>query len=78
VGRLAHPPLIQTLHPLISHVGLPGLEPIEATALDPYDMPDNVVDRLAWLCGQPEQVSTAAFLTTGECRNVVETPRPPS
>ncbi len=41
------------LHPLISHVAVPELEPVEVAALDPYAEPDKLIDRLAWLCGQP-------------------------
>ncbi|RKN45480.1 nucleoside-diphosphate sugar epimerase/dehydratase [Micromonospora endolithica] len=40
------------LHPLISHVAVPALDPIETAALDPYDDPDKIIERLAWLCGQ--------------------------
>ncbi|WP_329108977.1 polysaccharide biosynthesis protein [Micromonospora sp. NBC_01699] len=59
-GEKLHEDLIGTgeidlrpLHPLISHVSVPPLDPIEASALDPFDDPARVIDRLAWLCEQP-------------------------
>jgi len=42
------------LHPLISHVPVPALNPAEVTALDPFDDPEKLIEHLAWLCGQPE------------------------
>ncbi len=42
------------LHPLISHVPVPALNPAEVTALDPFDDPEKLIERLAWLCGQPD------------------------
>ncbi|MGW4462095.1 polysaccharide biosynthesis protein [Micromonospora sp. NPDC004704] len=44
---------LRPLHPLISHVTVPPLDPIEASALDPFDTPAKVIERLAWLCEQP-------------------------
>ncbi|MBO4205814.1 polysaccharide biosynthesis protein [Micromonospora echinofusca] len=44
---------LRPLHPLISHVPVPALDPMEATALDPFDDPDKLVERLAWLCDHP-------------------------
>ncbi|MEV4629617.1 polysaccharide biosynthesis protein [Micromonospora sp. NPDC049523] len=59
-GEKLHEDLIGTgeedlrpLHPLISHVSVPPLDPIEASALDPFDTPAKVIERLAWLCEQP-------------------------
>ncbi|GAA3735751.1 nucleoside-diphosphate sugar epimerase/dehydratase [Plantactinospora mayteni] len=46
---------VRPLHPLISHVPVPPLAPTEVTALDPFDEPEKVIERLAWLCGQPHQ-----------------------
>ncbi|MEV1289621.1 polysaccharide biosynthesis protein [Micromonospora sp. NPDC049679] len=46
---------VRPLHPLISHVPVPSLDPAEVRALDPYDDPEKIVDRLAWLCRQPAQ-----------------------
>ncbi|GAB3803343.1 polysaccharide biosynthesis protein [Micromonospora zhanjiangensis] len=43
------------LHPLVSHVAVPELDPAEAGTLDPFDPPDKLLDRMAWLCGQPPQ-----------------------
>lgn len=34
-------------------MSVPPLDPIEASALDPFDDPARVIDRLAWLCEQP-------------------------
>ncbi|WP_433460872.1 polysaccharide biosynthesis protein [Micromonospora sp. CA-248212] len=39
------------LHPLISHVTVPVLDPFEVSGLDPFDEPDKVTDQLARLCG---------------------------
>jgi len=44
---------VRPIHPLISHVPVPALSPAEVTALDPFDDPEKVVERLAWLCGHP-------------------------
>ncbi|MFG2063056.1 polysaccharide biosynthesis protein [Micromonospora sp. NPDC048871] len=41
----------RTLHPLISHVRVPVLDPLEVSGLDPFDEPDKVIDQLARLCG---------------------------
>ncbi|MEU6078088.1 nucleoside-diphosphate sugar epimerase/dehydratase [Micromonospora sp. NPDC047074] len=41
------------LHPLVSHVTVPALDPIEVSGLDPYDDPEKVVAQLALLCAQP-------------------------
>jgi FlaA1/EpsC-like NDP-sugar epimerase len=45
---------LRPLHPLISHVPVPALNPAEVAALDPFDDPEKVIDRLAWLCDQPD------------------------
>ncbi|MEU8044017.1 nucleoside-diphosphate sugar epimerase/dehydratase [Micromonospora echinofusca] len=47
---------VRPLHPLVSHVSVPPLDPMEITTLDPFDDPDKIIDRLAWLCGQPSGV----------------------
>ncbi|GIJ09573.1 polysaccharide biosynthesis protein [Micromonospora andamanensis] len=39
------------LHPLISHVRVPVLDPLEVSGLDPFDEPAKVIDQLARLCG---------------------------
>ncbi|MGV9212417.1 polysaccharide biosynthesis protein [Micromonospora sp. RB23] len=39
------------LHPLISHVTVPVLDPFEVRGLDPFDEPDKVTAQLARLCG---------------------------
>ncbi|ASW54506.1 nucleoside-diphosphate sugar epimerase/dehydratase [Plantactinospora sp. KBS50] len=49
---------IRPLHPLISHVPVPALDPGEAAALDPFDDPNKIIDRLRWLCEQPPVAST--------------------
>ncbi|GAB3844694.1 nucleoside-diphosphate sugar epimerase/dehydratase [Micromonospora andamanensis] len=46
-GESDHRPL----HPLISHVRVPVLDPLEVSGLDPFDEPDKVIDHLARLCG---------------------------
>ncbi|MGR6318414.1 polysaccharide biosynthesis protein [Micromonospora soli] len=51
----ADEPDLRPLHPLISHVPVPPLSPAEVTALDPFDDPEKVVERLSWLCQQPAQ-----------------------
>ncbi|MEU5675422.1 polysaccharide biosynthesis protein, partial [Micromonospora sp. NPDC047753] len=43
---------LRPLHPLISHVEVPPLDPIEITTLDPFEDPEKIIDRLAWLCAQ--------------------------
>ncbi|SCL23984.1 NDP-sugar epimerase, includes UDP-GlcNAc-inverting 4,6-dehydratase FlaA1 and capsular polysaccharide biosynthesis protein EpsC [Micromonospora rhizosphaerae] len=45
-------PDLRPLHPLISHVPVPPLDPTEVTALDPFDDPEKIIEQLAWLCGQ--------------------------
>ncbi|AVT32857.1 polysaccharide biosynthesis protein [Plantactinospora sp. BC1] len=45
---------VRPLHPLVSHVCVPPLNPTEVTGLDPFDEPEKVIERLAWLCAQPE------------------------
>ncbi|BCJ57449.1 nucleoside-diphosphate sugar epimerase/dehydratase [Micromonospora endophytica] len=39
------------LHPLISHVTVPALDPLDASALDPDGAPGLIVGQLAALCG---------------------------
>ncbi|MEU5550431.1 MULTISPECIES: polysaccharide biosynthesis protein [unclassified Micromonospora] len=46
-GETDHRPL----HPLISHVTVPALDPLEVSALDPFGDPGLIVDQLAALCG---------------------------
>nr|WP_232521026.1 polysaccharide biosynthesis protein [Micromonospora phaseoli] len=46
-GESDHRPL----HPLISHVTVPVLDPPELGELDPFDEPERVIDQLARLCG---------------------------
>ncbi|SCG62864.1 NDP-sugar epimerase, includes UDP-GlcNAc-inverting 4,6-dehydratase FlaA1 and capsular polysaccharide biosynthesis protein EpsC [Micromonospora echinaurantiaca] len=41
------------LHPLISHVAVPALDPLEVSGLDPYDDPEKVIAQLALLCAEP-------------------------
>ncbi len=41
------------LHPLVSHVAVPPLDPLEVSGLDPFDTPEKVVAELARLCAQP-------------------------
>ncbi|MBF9130887.1 polysaccharide biosynthesis protein [Plantactinospora sp. S1510] len=53
---------VRPLHPLISHVSVPPLNPTEATALDPFDDPEKVIERLAWLCDHPDQTLRASAL----------------
>ncbi|GGM46001.1 dTDP-glucose 4,6-dehydratase [Micromonospora sonchi] len=39
------------LHPLISHVPVPVLDPLEVSGIDPFDVPEKVIDQLAQICG---------------------------
>ncbi|GIJ33487.1 polysaccharide biosynthesis protein [Micromonospora sediminimaris] len=41
------------LHPLVSHVAVPPLDPLEVSGLDPFDDPAKVIAELARLSGQP-------------------------
>jgi FlaA1/EpsC-like NDP-sugar epimerase len=41
---------IRPLHPLISHVTVPALEPSEIIAIDPFDEPEKVIEQLAGFC----------------------------
>ncbi|NJP32602.1 nucleoside-diphosphate sugar epimerase/dehydratase [Micromonospora thermarum] len=53
-GESDHRPL----HPLISHVTVPVLDPLEVSGLDPFDEPEKIVEQLARLCGSlPSTVS---------------------
>ncbi|MEV4813670.1 nucleoside-diphosphate sugar epimerase/dehydratase [Micromonospora avicenniae] len=40
-------------HPLVSHVTVPALDPMEVSGLDPYAEPTKVVEQLALLSAQP-------------------------
>ncbi|MEU8331316.1 polysaccharide biosynthesis protein [Micromonospora sp. NPDC048839] len=40
-------------HPLVSHVAVPALDPMEVSGLDPYDDAAKLTEHLAMLCGQP-------------------------
>ncbi|MEU4477450.1 nucleoside-diphosphate sugar epimerase/dehydratase [Micromonospora sp. NPDC023966] len=40
-------------HPLVSHVAVPPLDPMEVSGLDPYAEPAEVVEQLALLAAQP-------------------------
>ncbi|WP_200210542.1 nucleoside-diphosphate sugar epimerase/dehydratase [Micromonospora coerulea] len=44
---------VRPLHPLISQVTVPALEPTEVTGLDPFDDPEKVIAKLAMLCDRP-------------------------
>jgi FlaA1/EpsC-like NDP-sugar epimerase len=44
---------VRPLHPLISHVPVPPLEPSEVMALDPFSEPEKVTEQLARFCGSP-------------------------
>jgi FlaA1/EpsC-like NDP-sugar epimerase len=44
---------VRPLHPLISHVTVPALEPSEVTTMDPFDEPEKVIEQLARFCGSP-------------------------
>lgn len=70
-------PDVRPLHPLISHVSVPPLDPAEVRALDPYDDPEKIIDRLAWLCGQPAQHPRRRPTTFSDER-LVEAGRPVS
>jgi FlaA1/EpsC-like NDP-sugar epimerase len=53
-GESDHRPL----HPLISHVTVPVLDPLEISSLDPFDEPAKITEQLAQLCGNlPTAVS---------------------
>ncbi|MGC4875757.1 polysaccharide biosynthesis protein [Micromonospora sp. DT43] len=41
------------LHPLVSHVGVPALDPSEVSGLDPYDDEAKLIEHLALLCARP-------------------------
>ncbi|MEV1143632.1 nucleoside-diphosphate sugar epimerase/dehydratase [Micromonospora sp. NPDC049799] len=43
---------VRPLHPLISHVTVPALDPIEVAGVDPFDDPEKIVAQLAALCTQ--------------------------
>ncbi|PWU58652.1 polysaccharide biosynthesis protein [Micromonospora globispora] len=45
-------PDVRPLHPLISHVPVPALDPAEVATLNPFDDPEQVIEQLAWLCHQ--------------------------
>jgi FlaA1/EpsC-like NDP-sugar epimerase len=51
---------IRPLHPLISHVDVPALDPAEARVLDPYANPTALVSDLLKLCDPDTQPLTAA------------------
>jgi FlaA1/EpsC-like NDP-sugar epimerase len=40
-------------HPLVSHVAVPALDPMEVSGLDPYGDPAKVIEQLHLLCAQP-------------------------
>ncbi|MGN9813131.1 polysaccharide biosynthesis protein [Micromonospora sp. BQ11] len=44
---------VRPLHPLISHVTVPALDPIEVAGVDPFDDPEKIIAQLAALCTQP-------------------------
>ncbi|WP_422770212.1 polysaccharide biosynthesis protein [Plantactinospora sp. WMMC1484] len=46
---------VRPLHPLISHVPVPALNPTDIIGLDPFDDPEKLIERLASLCEQVEQ-----------------------
>ncbi|MFK3980852.1 polysaccharide biosynthesis protein [Micromonospora sp. NPDC050397] len=71
-------PDLRPLHPLISHVTVPALDPIEASALDPFDDPAKVIDRLAWLCEQPASFDPPVLLVPNtRDDHAVTIPTPP-
>ena len=51
------------LHPLISHVTVPPLDPMEVRALDPYEEPEKVTRRLGGLCEQASDRPTHVLIT---------------
>lgn len=48
------------VHPLIAHVPVPMLEPVDAYALDPWDSSDRVVEALALLACRPSTLDASA------------------
>ncbi|MFI7428905.1 polysaccharide biosynthesis protein [Micromonospora sp. NPDC049836] len=56
---------LRPLHPLISHVSVPPLHPMEVDGLDPYEEPEKIVARLALLCDAAGP-SGAATLTASQ------------
>ncbi|MFC4016575.1 polysaccharide biosynthesis protein [Micromonospora sp. GCM10011542] len=40
-------------HPLVSHVAVPALDPMEVSGLDPYGDPVTIIEQLSLLCAQP-------------------------
>lgn len=60
---------LRPLHPLISHVPVPALNPAEVTTLDPFDEPEKMIERLAWLCDQPDQASQQTVALVPNTRN---------
>ncbi|MFE9691801.1 polysaccharide biosynthesis protein [Micromonospora sp. NPDC005806] len=53
---------VRPLHPLISHVTVPALDPIEVNSLDPADEPEKLIAQLAALCDLPSQLPSAALV----------------
>jgi FlaA1/EpsC-like NDP-sugar epimerase len=51
---------VRPLHPLISHVTVPPLDPVAVRDLDPADDPDKLIDRLAWICDQQTRLPVPA------------------
>ncbi|GII21218.1 dTDP-glucose 4,6-dehydratase [Planosporangium mesophilum] len=54
---------VRPIHPLISHVDVPPLDPTQARALDPYAPANTLVPELIWLC-QPRTRPLAATAHT--------------
>jgi FlaA1/EpsC-like NDP-sugar epimerase len=51
---------IRALHPLISHVAVPALDPGAVANLDPFDEPPKLIDALEKLCAQSSHVVAQA------------------
>ncbi|MET8352266.1 MULTISPECIES: nucleoside-diphosphate sugar epimerase/dehydratase [unclassified Micromonospora] len=65
---------VRPLHPLISHVTVPALDPIEVNSLDPAEEPEKLITRFAALCDQPGQLLSAPLVPKSRS---ADTPAPP-
>jgi FlaA1/EpsC-like NDP-sugar epimerase len=55
---------VRPLHPLISHVTVPPLDPAETVGLDPFADPVKVVESLAQLCDEPPRRPIAPVVSS--------------
>jgi hypothetical protein len=58
------------VHPMISHVPVPAMDPLHARALDPWSGPAEIITALDALCPRSSFSETPSTAATSEVRHL--------